>query len=111
MGLELGTMGLFVGGRGITECFAETGVFMCVGVEPTWLGLGDRLGEEFRLDEEELCEFLFEFPIPIFDLAETKLLDTLESVVRPVDTPPFVFFSVGRPPAKRPPMPGSGPEG
>lgn len=52
LGLEFGTVGLLVGGRGggaeglVGPTFWERWL--------TGLGLGDRLGEEFRLEDEEL---------------------------------------------------------
>ena len=47
LGLEFGTVGLGLeGGRGGPE-EGRGGPLKCVGVDPTGLGLGERLGEEF----------------------------------------------------------------
>ena len=47
-GFELGTLGLATGmGGGGAPAFTGFGAFVCVGVELTGLGLGDRLGDEF----------------------------------------------------------------
>lgn len=104
--LEGCTRGLVEGGGGGAQC----------GLWVVGLGLGDTLGEEFRLEEEELWKGFSmllgaggahllgagSFLAP----ADWRALDT----ERPVCTPPAVFFRVGMPPANRPPIPGSGPE-
>lgn len=64
LGFDVGTLGLAEegggvgpaegGGGGAAPDFADPRVFRWVGVDPTGLGLGDRLGEEFRLDDVEL---------------------------------------------------------
>jgi len=77
--------------------------FECVGVELTGLGLGDKLGEEFRLEAVELL------PIWLLILELLILELSVASGNLPVLIPPLVVFSVGIPPAKRPPMPGKGP--
>lgn len=51
-GLEFGTLGLLLGGRGGAPFGLTAGELLCEGVRPIGLGLG--LGEEFRLEEEEL---------------------------------------------------------
>lgn len=86
---------------------------MCV----VGLGLGDTLGDEFRLEDEELWKGFSR----LFDDEDDKVeeddphlfggvtLSFRELVLRPVCTPPTVFLSVGIPPANNPPMPGRGP--
>lgn len=53
-GLAFGTLGLLEGGGGGAPFGLIPGEALCDGVEPIGLGLGDKLGEEFRLEEEEL---------------------------------------------------------
>lgn len=93
VGLAFGTLGLFVGGGG---------ALACVGVLETGLGLGERLGDEFRLEEIELLGILLGLDVL------NAVLDSA-SAFRPVSIPPLVFFRVGIPPENRPPMPGKGP--
>jgi len=52
-GLEFGTLGLLEGGGGGAPFGLIPGKALCDGVEPIGLGLGDKLGDEFRLEEEE----------------------------------------------------------
>ena len=46
-GLEFGTWGLLLGGRGGAPFGLTLGEALCEGVKPIGLGLGDKLGEEF----------------------------------------------------------------
>ena len=46
-GLEFGTLGLLLGGRGGAPFGFIPGETLCEGVKPIGLGLGDKLGEEF----------------------------------------------------------------
>jgi hypothetical protein len=102
-------IGFVVGGTGFEGAaedwwrFGCGGGFAWVGVELTGLGLGDKLGDEFRLEAVELL------PIWLLLLEPLILELSVISGTLPVLIPPLVFFSVGIPPAKRPPMPGKGP--
>lgn len=102
-----GTPGLLEGGRGGAPLGFTGPEMLCV----VGLGLGDTLGDEFRLEDEELWKGLsklFGFeggPPPNLFAGEA----VLSAGFLPVETPPDVFFSVGIPPANKPPMPGRGP--
>ena len=47
LGLALGRVGLTLGGGGAPLDLTEPRALLCVGVGPTGLGLGDKLGDEF----------------------------------------------------------------
>jgi len=74
----------------------------------TWLGLGDKLGDEFRLEVELLINLLF-IGLLLDPLEADGAATLSEPGALPVFTPPLVFLRVGIPPANRPPMPGKGP--